>query len=92
MIRYSLLTSDSSIIANKRAIDALLKQGIKVLVFGAPAALRMLTANNERYQKARLLQTYPIQDSYPVVTLEDGYDAKSKQAALEKLAHRSNRS
>ena len=86
MIRYSLLTSDSSIIENKGAIDTLLKQGIKVLAFGAPAALRMLTANNERYQKARLLQTYLIQGSYPVVTIEDGYDAKSKQAALEKLA------
>ena len=86
MISYSLLTSDSSIIANKGAIDALLKQGIKVLAFGMPEEVRKLAVNNEQYQKARLLQTYPIHQNRPVLTINDGHDAKSHITALEKLA------
>jgi ATP-dependent exoDNAse (exonuclease V) beta subunit len=86
MIKYSLLTSDSNIISNKDFIDALLKQGIKVLAFGAPDDMRILATNNERYQTARSLQTYPILHGCPVLTLNDGQDANNNIAALEKLA------
>lgn len=86
MVRYSLLTSDSNIITNTGAIDALLKQGIKVLVFGAPTAISALVTKHENYQKARLLQVYPIHAEHPVVTIKDGQFTDSEKISLEKLS------
>lgn len=86
MVRYSLLTSDSNIITNTGAICALLKQGIKVLVFGAPSSIDPLIKGNEKYQKARLLQVYPIQAEYPVITIKDGRITDSEKISLEQLS------
>ena len=86
MVRYSLLTSDSNIITNTGAIGALLKQGIKVLVFGAPSSIDPLIKGNERYQKARLLQTYPIQEDIPAITIKDGQFTTDTKTSLERIS------
>ena len=86
MTTYSLLTSNRQALSDKGAMEALLKQGIKVLAFGLQADLDTLIHGNERYLNARLLQTYPIQGTYPDVTIQDGKNIAAFQDQLEQLS------
>lgn len=83
MIHYSLLTSDRSVLADKRTLQTLLSQGIKVIVFGAASDLDTLSLGLESYKNARLLQLYPVAGSLPVLTVKDGALDEKTHKVLE---------
>lgn len=83
MIQYSLLTSDRTILADREGIQGLLRQGIKVIAFGAVSDLERLSTGAEKYRDARLLQLYTVQKKIPAFTIEDGKLDRDTRRALE---------
>ena len=86
MIRYSLLTSDKKILADKKCVQELLCQGIKVIAFGASSDLDKLAVGLEKYKDCRLLQLYPIKQNIPVVSVNDGALDKETSNILSSLS------
>ena len=86
MAHYSLLTSDQTILADKKRIQELLCQGIKVIAFGASSNLDRLAIGLEKYKNARLLQLYPIPNAIPVLTIKDGSLDAAARTSLESIS------
>jgi len=82
-IKYSVLSSDCEVI-KKTDIDSLLADGIKVLFFGESAEVTKLESGREKYKKAKLLQTYVVNNA-PIITVIDG-DTSSVQKDFDLLA------